>query len=130
VTVIDHESRYINLTFDLKEGGLTTCNLQSDVDPNRPWQDYLGVYLDEQCEGMAYDGVDYPTGARDLVWAEGKIWYTSTENCFIAQGYGRDIVLDQCFKGIVGLMCPFEEVPEWVQNLLPNPPYTLEMAYD
>jgi len=128
---MDYESQYVDVTYDLETGALATCNLPTDVDPDRSWHEVSEkVYLDDQCEGTAYGGVDHPADSRTVIWAEGKAWLYSTENCFTALSYGVNQVFDLCVEGEVGLVCPFEEVPDWVQNLLPNPPYTLEMAYD
>lgn len=136
VRVIDHESRYVNLLYDLNTGQLGACMRNSQYsDIDKPWSEVPGAaFPNAQCEGTAYAGHLYPdieefTEAGTLYFAENNLWLVSTEGCLLTTYWLRGGVACEGPKGEFTL-CPLVVVPDWVQMLLPNPPYTLAVEYD
>jgi hypothetical protein len=136
VRVIDHESRYVNLLYDMNTGQLGHCmhsDQSSDID--KPWSEIPGAaFTNAQCEGTAYAGNKYPdieefTEARTLYFAENNLWLVSTEGCLLTTYWLRSGVACEGPKGKFSL-CPLVVVPDWVQTLLPNPPYTMAVEYE
>lgn len=141
VRVVDHESRYINLAYDLVTGQIGPCN----YDPTNPevhisssFSEQVGFYfLNDQCQGAAYAVTVGAGGStflypRYVYYAEDDMWYVASEGC--------DETLKTPFWGTLGgnvcsgpsagaRMCPFKVIPDWVKELLPNPPYTLDVEY-
>jgi hypothetical protein len=142
VRVVDHESRYINLAYDLATGQLDPCMYSEKAhgDMSKPWSEHLGLaFLNDQCKGPAYTGVVGAGGgahlqARGLYYAENNMWYVPEFGCdetLMTQVWVTNNVGDPCTGPIVAnvRLCPFQPVPDWVKELLPNPPYSLAVEY-
>jgi len=96
-------------------------------------------YSNKDCNGPKYvaavDGVGYHnpefTVARDLYLADGDPWYASGKGC-LEHTDTWIFVPDEdiCLKSSKNSICPFERVPTWVQDLLPNPPYSMDIEYE
>lgn len=130
VRVIDHEQRPINLQYDLETGSLERC-MKGAEDPDRFFYDLPFVeYATNDCSGPPYDKA-YVDGdivqAQSLEWIEGDIWYLSREGCLIDADTFYFSSEGECIAGGTYTICPFHPVPQWVRDLLPNPPYTLEV---
>jgi len=137
VRIIDHSGLFINLQYDLMSGRLEPCKSWdfADIDMGLPF-----IYLNKDCEGDPWwsteaDGPGAPefTTARDVFLGGGDLWYSAEPKCV------RDVVrwsIDPTTKECMGpydssgLICPLRRVPDWVKNLLPNPPYTMAVEYE
>lgn len=138
VRIIDHEGHYINLQYYLKTGALEECMKYGGDDPEQPFSEvsYL-KYTDDTCQGPPYRGVvpDYYFApffvrSQDLLWAEGSIWYLSGHDCQTAvDTYSIDTDTHNCTPLGKQNLCPLQPVPQWVRELLPNPPYSLSVEY-
>lgn len=131
VRIIDHQGSFINLQYDLESGQLGPCQsytLHKDLAD-------LGVqYLNDRCEGTQYissgSSGGYPefTTTRSIYFVGDDIWYVSQPGCVEdAQIWGGDT----CSGPFQGWgQCPIRPIPDWVKNLLPNPPYTMAVEYE
>jgi len=135
--VVDHEGRYLNLLFDLQTGKLDPCMFTADMagDINLPWNEIPGAaFTNAECAGTAYSnlydelGSSNYTRAHTIWFADGDMWLVSEKDCLVSNFWWSDF--GTC-KGPGGLSrrCPLVVVPDWVKNLLPNPPYTMSVEY-
>ncbi len=135
VRIIDFEGKFINLQYDLMTGQIGPC--QENQDLNQDWAT-LGVsYINDKCEGDRYVLGGWPgfgspefTKTRTLYYANGEMWYPSEAGCLDdAPTWG--ISSNKCVGPFPSpRQCPLLPVPQWVKNLLPNPPYTMEVEYE
>jgi len=106
---------------------------------SQPWESIPEVkYINSMCEGERYysakygDGYYFPefTAGRGFVFVEGKLWYPSEQGCLEGVPVWR-VLTGTCGKGPQPeTICPIRIVPDWVENLLPNPPYSLAVEYE
>lgn len=132
VRIIDHEGDFINLQYDLASGQLGPCR---DHVVHEDLMDLGAVFLNAQCEGTPYGTAGssggYPqfTMTRVIRFTVENIWYISEPGCL-----EENVPLwggEKCegpYKQ--GRICPIRPVPDWVKNLLPNPPYTMAVEYE
>lgn len=135
--VVDHEGRYLNLLFDLKTGKLDPCMFTADKagDINQPWNQIPGAaFTNAECAGTAYSNlfgeigsIDY-TRAHTIWFADGEMWLVSEKDCLVSNFWWSDFGTCKG-PGNLSRRCPFVVVPDWVKNLLPNPPYTMSVEY-
>jgi len=132
VRIIDHEGDFINLQYDLESGQIGPCRGQVI------YEDLLSLgaeYLNAQCEGTPYasagssGGFPEFTTTRVIRFTVDNIWYVSEPGCL------EDVLVwggVNCEEGPfkAGSICPIRPVPDWVKNLLPNPPYTMAVEYE
>lgn len=134
VRVIDHESRYVNVAFDLATGEIWSCNYDptnSQVHITLPFREQLGYcFLNDQCQGEA-DAVTVGTGggaflyARSLHFAENDMWYVASEGCdeTLETPFWFSLGGNECGgPGSGARMYPIKRVPDWVKDLLPQSP--------
>lgn len=140
VRVIDIEGKYVDIQYELKSGKLGPCNYapNSGGDIDQDWNEVVGTsFTDPQCGGTPYTTVEAGVGyfgaeftrSRELWFAEGKAWFVSKAGCLTTDFWGAG-VNNTCvgpFKGET--QCPLIAVPGWVEDLLPNPPYTMAVEY-
>lgn len=137
VRIIDHEGRFLNLQYDLATGLLEPCMRSGD------WKiDFseLGFFVEDGCQGGAYTAVsisdfmgDDFTGTRRLVFVDDEIWYMSPSKCLehIKAWTWTILPPEECILASENASgCAYQLVPQWVRELLPNPPYTLDVEYD
>ena len=137
VRVIDHEQRYVNLEFDLLTGQIGPCHGGDFADIDADWSTLPVRFVNAQCQGERYQPVGKGSGyhnpeftrPRELLFGLGELWFSSE------QGYLPDTTpswygTNTCDLGDPRGLGPLKVVPEWVQNLLPNPPYSLAVEYD
>lgn len=135
VRIVDHQGRFINLQYDLASGQLGPCQggLFADINADS----IGGSFLDSKCVGAQYgtpsgnQGAPEFTSARPIYYGLGDLWYVSGEGCLdeVAYWYLNDE------KKCVGplppeRMCPILPVPDWVEGLLANPPYSVGVEYE
>lgn len=136
VRIIDHGGNFINLQYDLYTGTLEPCKggEYSDLD-----SELIFSYLNDKCEGTTYwlaglGGTGSPefTTARSLVFGLSDIWYFAEPDCALSvDTWYIDPTTKECSGPVsAGKMCPLRRVPNWVKNLLPNPPYTMAVEYE
>jgi hypothetical protein len=140
VRIIDHEGMFINLQYELKTGRLEHCQGRQigSVDDSFGVLSGIVRYLDKDCTGQKYvragGGVGYHdpqfTVARDLYLADGDPWYASGKGCLEYTATWNKSGDGTCGNSSTTDICPFERVPTWVQDLLPNPPYTMDVEYE
>jgi len=138
VRIIDHEGRFINLQYYLKTGTLGGCMKDGGDDPQQPFSEvsYL-KYVNPTCQGSPYRGAvpDYYFApffvrSQDLLWAQDSIWYLSGQDCQTnVDTYSIDTQSSNCVQLGKQTLCPLRPVPQWVRELLPNPPYSLSVEY-
>jgi hypothetical protein len=138
VRVIDHQDRYVNLEYDLLTGQIGPCHGGDFADIDADWSMLPSVFVNEQCQGERFLPVDGGSGyhnpeftrPRELLFGLGQLWYPAEEGCLpdtVPSWYNS---IDTCkMYEKIGL-CPLVPVPEWVINLLPNPPYSLAVEYE
>jgi hypothetical protein len=136
--VIDHEGRHINLLYDLATGMIGPCTYDPGYELGyleKPWSEFMGaVFSDPQCAGQPYEG-HYdaiepellPT--RRIYFAESDYWYIDGSACVEMDHWYLEVDLT-CVGPYKDDVCPLKPIPGWVQNLLPNPPYTLDVEYE
>ena len=140
VRVIDHDGAYINLQFELQSGQLGPCQGGDFTDINTSWKQTglaLVAYANDKCEGdlFVWKG-DYSysefTEAGTLYFADGDAWYVSEKGCIndSVKQWGWSTKSNSCISLLPVSSCPLRPVPAWVQNLLPNPPYTMAVEYE
>jgi len=138
VRVIDHEGRFLNFLYDLKTGTIGPCAYKGallEAFPHTPWSKIQGAsFTNGECQGTAYTstydalGSATFTSPRLLFFAASDMWFVSEKGCLDAEFWWVN-------QGVcVGptsarLLCPVVVVPDWVKNLLPNPPYTMSVEY-
>lgn len=135
--VIDHEGRYLNLLFDLESGKLEPCMPPvSEFEMTLPWNKITGAgFADAQCAGTAYSNLWLELGSPEFttahkIWvADGDLWLVSGENCLVFNFWWANQQGECESTGGLSRRCPFVVVPDWVKNLLPNPPYTMSVEY-
>lgn len=138
VRIIDHEGRYINLQYYLKTGTLEECMKYGGDDPQQALSDvsYV-VYLDDACQGEPHRSAipefyfaPFFVRSQDLLWAEDQVWYLSGHDCHSEKvAYTISADTSNCISIGKGAVCPLKPVPQWVRELLPNPPYSLSVEY-
>jgi hypothetical protein len=140
VRIIDHEGSFVNLQYDLATGRLGPCQGGEHSDINAEWSVLPVAYLNEACEGERYvittlggpdSGSPEFTTARPLYYAAGDIWYIAGAGCHFTTVAVWSIDSNKCV-GPVNLqsLCPLQVVPDWIQNLLPIPPYTMAVEHE
>jgi len=141
VRVIDHESRFVNVEFELESGKLGPCHYDTLLmhgDLEKQWNELPGIaFLDDQCagepHGLSTSGIGYMnpefTVPRVLYAADGDLWYLAEQGCNAGPFWYTDFPDPNCLYYGEAWQCPYKKVPEWVENLLPNPPYTLDVEY-
>jgi hypothetical protein len=140
VRVIDHEGRYVNVLYELSSGQMDACQGLTYGKSYPSWESIYGVnYLNAECEGERYysamygDGYYFPefTAGREFISVEGKLWYPSEQNCLDDVSVVWSLIEGECSDSPQAeTLCPMRRVPEWAENLLPNPPYTLAVEYE
>lgn len=136
VRIIDHDGTFVNLNYDLLSGTLEPCmqGIGSVADPLR---DTGVIFLDAACEGAPYAsivafgiGSDF-TRSRDLIFADGDLWYVSEQGCpGLVMSYIWNPQTKTCVPlGNDNFVCPVLPVPVGIRGLLPTPPYTLGIEY-
>lgn len=138
ILISSHESRSIRVHFDLQTGKIGPCNQSVDRDPNESWfeSNLSQIYLDDSCTGPTYKDVNLANleSSRRIHWVEGIPWYASEEGCVKQDGWSWNLFMDSCFSHLpledFEYYCPYKPVPDWVQELLPNPPYTVSVEYE
>jgi len=145
VRVFDHAGSYINLQYDLATGGLESChgNMSTKIDLTKNVRDVIisGYFLDEKCDTTPYlpgygEIGEGGTDSIRLFFAEGKAWHTSGEGCIGGIGIETKVwvwdIESKLCKGKTSTspLCPVKPIPDWVLNLLPNPPYTMAVEYE
>jgi len=142
VRVIDHEGRYINLLYELATGLIGPCNLIYEDDVEKKWKvDRGALYLQEGCEGDPYtpsgSGFQYGnpqfTSPRVVTYADGNFWYPSELSCFDLETpqWEYSVETQECYVPPQFFdVCVYRPMATWVHELLPNPPYTMEVEYD
>ncbi len=138
VRVVDHEGRYINLQYELASGRIEPCNAAVYGELSLEWKkNYGGFYLNGACEGEPYtpkfaDADFYEfTSARGVFYAEDDIWYASEQKCVDSDVMQWEWNLQTCevFDPPIRL-CVLRPMPSEIQDLLPNPPYTMAVEYE
>lgn len=137
VRVVDHESRFINLQYELASGRIEPCNAPVYGELSLDWSEIGGWYLDEACAGEPYTplfaDLDYHelTSARGIFHAEDNIWYASEKSCVQADGeqWHSDTLSCNVADPLLRL-CVLRPIPSEIQDLLPNPPYTMAVEYE
>lgn len=136
VRIVDHQGSYINLQYDLASGQLGPCQgTESNDDPDADL-DSLGYFLNDKCDGDQFRHQEDPllepefVRARTVYYAAGEMWYLAEEGCIgTADTWARGG--NKCYgQPLQYSLCPLRVVPQWVKNLLPNPPYTMAVEYD
>jgi hypothetical protein len=137
VRVIDHDGSFINLQYDLASGKLDPCQGGTFNTLNA---DHLPAgYINDKCEGEQYvikNGIPVAleefTVATELIYGLGDRWYMSGNKCLEETArWVLDPITKQCSGPIIAqAICPLRPVPDWVQDLLPNPPYTMAVEYE
>jgi hypothetical protein len=104
------------------------------------WESIYGVnYLNAECEGERYysamygDGYYFPefTAGREFISVEGKLWYRRSRTAWMTYPWcGVSSKVNVSDSPQAETLCPMRRVPEWAENLLPNPPYTLAVEYE
>lgn len=132
VRIIDHEGNFINLQYDLESGQLGPCRnhvIHEDL------LSLGAVYLNAECEGTSYAGPGSSGGhpqfttTRVIRFTVDDIWYMSEPGCLEEDvPVWGGVNCEGPFK--TGRICPVRPVPDWVKNLLPNPPYTMAVEYE
>lgn len=142
VRVIDHEGRYINLLYELATGLIGPCTLIDEDDLDKKWKvDRGALYLQDGCKGEPYTRsahmADYGspefTRPRTVEYADGNFWYQSELSCFDVETPQWEWLaeLQECYVPPQFFdVCVYKPMATWVHELLPNPPYTLEVEYD
>lgn len=140
VRVIDHEGRHINLQFELSSGLIGPCQGGGTDDHSLEWKkDLDAMYLNETCEGepmtgsYSQGGYFHFTRARGVFFAENDVWYASEEICAGDAPYWKwDALSQTCAPPaqFVDDPCVVKRIPDWVEDLLPNPPYTMGVEYE
>jgi len=138
VRIIDYEGRFVNLQYELASGKMGPCQGVGSLDPEDTT--VAPQYLTDDCSGEKYVGlglVNYGlpefTTARNVFYALGQVWYGTGDNCVSdPQVWVIDSKTKECTgpKLAPSRHCPLRPVPDWVQNLLANPPYTLAVEYE
>lgn len=142
VRIIDHEHRYINLLYHLETGKIEPCQQGPEVsDINQTWLQVGAFVLNADCSGPRYlvphnSGANFyepeHTRTREVVLAEGKMWHLSRVGCLTTDQAWVPDGPNSCHEGLLQPwpLCPMREVPLWVQELLPNPPYTMAVEHE
>lgn len=141
VRVVAHEGRFLNLEYELASGQIAPCN---KADSNSAgWEktdikDVPGIsFGNAECEGTHYgiylgegDFGSQFTRSRTTYFIAGEVYYMGEEDCGTWPIWARDPQGLGC-KGPfnIGPVCPRHPIPTWAKNLLPNPPYTLDVEY-
>ena len=103
--------------------------------------DRSALDLQEGCEGDPYTrssgGFQYGnpefTSPRDVTYVDGNFWYPSELSCFGPEtpqweysAETQECSVPQYFINV----CVYRPMATWVHEILPNPPYTMEVEYD
>lgn len=140
--IVFYEDRYINLQYDLQSGKIGPCmgSMEAEIYLNQSWRDGQAEFTNDQCTGDPYISIHGALGqappihsdTRELYVAEGSaLWYVSDQDCpGVVDRWSWSLISMTCVKGEPAYLCPFRKLPNWVLDLLPNPPYTLTMEYD
>jgi hypothetical protein len=141
VRVIDFDGQYVNVGYELASGMIQPCQ-GGFWDQDLKWSDAdWVVYADASCTGIRYSGTNSEkygglefTEAQALNRIEGKLWSASGTGC-IQSSYTNwrldsqgTCIYDEGSENFT--VCPYQEVPSWVINMLSNPPYTLGVEYE
>jgi len=135
VRIIDHEGRYVNVQYELATGRLEPC-LDDGSDAFDKWEDGVTFHLDPACEGVTHQLAERHryyapefTTSRDFFNVGGKFW-ALTEDCVPSSHPQWQHSPGECAVLTQTDLCTVEPVPEWVLDLLPNPPYTMAVEYE
>lgn len=137
VRIVDHAGRYINLQYDLLTGSLGPCQgTPYNVDFNTTWESLAPVFVNDKCEGERHtsqeDAFAQPefADARDLYYVEGQMWYLGEAGCIHDKSTFWSIDAGECKPFEASHVCPYRPVPKWVEDLLPDAPYTMAVEYE
>src|SRR5262245_26809768 len=94
-------------------------------------------YLKDACSGEPYTplfaelGYNNFTSAQGIYFAAEDLWYASGGSCAEAgpMQWGWDPLLEECKESDPLDLCVLRPIPPEIQNLLPNPPYTMAVEY-
>ena len=137
VRVVDYNGRFLNIQYDLETGRIEPCNLSDDNSIGYEKAELADVLLQgfgtPNCDGppfgpaVAGEFGDEFTSSKRLWFIAGDPWYPGEVGCGYRDMWYRD--LDLMCKGPyqAGYVCPMLAVPDWAQDLLPNPPYSMKV---
>jgi hypothetical protein len=122
--------RRIDLSYDLSTGKLalrSTCDSGALVNPGYTSIKQLGTYATPDCSGIAYIN-----GANLLIWLTDQVYYSYPAPIDLTMTSSWNPETSTCESVSASraeTLYPLQAVPDDVANLLPNPPYTLELVY-
>lgn len=120
-----------DLYYGLETGEIGDC-ANPTYETYDTWRDYqMARFLDSECSGPAYSR--YSGSIGQVINVNDIIYYINNSDVSIPDFYYIwDTYTNECneYDNSAGRwFMAFEQIPESVNNLFPNPPYTLSMEF-
>lgn len=132
VRIINYEGTHVNILYELSTGRIELCMFDT-FDEEQTFKDKTYLYLTPDCQGTPHYRTPSISDFRlpqKIEYADHELWYLSAPEAVTPDElWLNSLVNDECEPTDPGRVYPFRKVPDWVRDLLSNPPYTLTIEY-